>query len=108
MFTKVHPADFIEEFENSQYRDNFSRAGLATLFDYLEKLEVEKNKPEELNPGLICSQFEEYNSFESFLTDHGGNFDTLEQLMRHTDVFLSIPYNPVYDSNKTGFIIDKF
>ena len=42
MFTKVHPADFIEEFENSQYRDNFSRAGLATLFDYLEKLEVEK------------------------------------------------------------------
>ena len=47
--------------------DNFSRAGLFELFDYLN--EVDDNM--EFDPIAICCEFTEYENLEAYQNDYG-------------------------------------
>jgi len=68
--------DFVEEFKRYNRENQFTRAGLSALYDYLtEELENEY----ELDVIGLCCEFTEYKDFEEFKQDYD-TFDTLELL----------------------------
>lgn len=86
----VNQYDFIEEFRNIR-PDNFSYAGLISLFDYLEDYEESIGEETELDVIAICCDFSEFPSAldcacivsnEVFETEE----EALEYLMDHTTV----------------------
>ena len=65
----VNEYDFINEFENMNRQDNFSRAGLCTLFEMMEEYEESCDEELELDVIAICCQFSEY-TIEELLNDY--------------------------------------
>ena len=108
MFLKIHPVDFVYEFQHSEYKSKYSRGALLELFRHLEDCESIAGE-QELDQHWIVNTFKEYNSWDDFEVDYGDtlkrlDINTMDQLMEHTTV-LSIPYNP---NEPSGFIIEKF
>jgi hypothetical protein len=54
--------DFCEAFRKYGRGDNFTRAGLFALFDYLESYEQDTGEEVELDPIAICCDYSEYAS----------------------------------------------
>jgi hypothetical protein len=51
--------------------DNFSRAGLFELFDYLNEIDGDI----EFDPIAICCEFTEYENLEAYQNDYGEDCD---------------------------------
>ena len=62
--------EFVKAFENMGRQDNFSQAGLDTLFEMLEEFEEETGEELELDVIAICCQFTEY-TIDELLNDYG-------------------------------------
>ena len=61
------------EFRNwfEQHRpDNFSRAGLRALFDYLEEYEEDTGESIEFDPIALCVEYTEYDNIAEFQLDY--------------------------------------
>lgn len=56
----INEYDFIRAFEDMGRQDNFSRAGLSTLFEMMEEYEEQTGEEIELDVIAICCQFSEY------------------------------------------------
>lgn len=61
--------EFVKAFENMGRQDNFSQAGLDTLFEMLEEWEEEIGEELELDVIAICCQFTEY-AIDELLNDY--------------------------------------
>ena len=98
MFQHISEYDFIRAFEQVR-PDNFSRAGLSALYEYLEQLEEDIGNPIELDVIAICCEYSEYESLEEFQEDYGDDYQSIDEIEQVTIVI------PVDDS---GFIILQF
>ena len=98
MFQHISEYDFIRAFEQVR-PDNFSRAGLSALYEYLEQLEEDIGNPIELDVIAICCEYSEYKSLEEFQEDYGDDYQSIDEIEQVTTVI------SVDDS---GFIILQF
>ena len=98
MFQQINEYDFIKDFEQVR-PDNFSRAGLSALYEYLEQYEEDTGEQIELDVIAICCEYAEYESLEEFQEDYGDDYQSIDEIEQVTTVI------PVDDS---GFIILQF
>ena len=98
MFQHISEYDFIRAFEQVR-PDNFSRAGLSALYEYLEQLEEDIGNPIKLDVIAICCEYAEYESLEEFQEDYGDDYQSIDEIEQVTTVI------PVDDD---GFIILQF
>ena len=66
--------------------NNFSRAGLAALFDYITEYEEDCGVEMEFDPIALCCEFTEYENLKEFQEDYSTDFKTLEQISDDTQV----------------------
>ena len=64
MYTTVSFDDFANAFERKGRGDQFSRAGLRALFDYLEQSEEDLDMPLELDVIALCCEYAEVEADE--------------------------------------------
>lgn len=69
MKTTIDSYDFIKAFEELR-PDNFTRAGLNALFDYLEEFEADTGHEMELDVIAICCDFTEYETALEAANEH--------------------------------------
>lgn len=62
--------DFINEFENSYRKENFSYQGLEKLFDYFEQFETETGEQIELDIIAICCDFVEFENINELKKEY--------------------------------------
>lgn len=109
---------FMDEFRDSQYKNNFSYDGLHSLYDYLTDLEEDTGTDIDFDLVAICCDYREYQDIKEFLNDYpdtvgidkkdyeddddleGYEEDFLNELQNHTTVIR-------LDDHK-GFIIQYF
>ena len=60
--------------------DNFTRAGLVALFDYLEAFEAETGEEIELDVIALCCDFVEYENIAEFNSDYGTDFESRDEI----------------------------
>jgi hypothetical protein len=100
MIERMNLNRFREAFKVSQYANNFSYEGLASLFDFIESEEEENGKEMEFDTGVIVTRFAEYASISEFSKDYSVNCDTMGDVLGYTFAF-AIP-------GTQGFIIERF
>ena len=98
MIQTISEWDFARAFEQVR-PDNFSRAGLSALYEYLEDYEDSTGEQIELDVIAICCEYAEYESLEEFQEDYGDDYQSIDEIEQVTTVI------PVDDS---GFIILQF
>lgn len=64
MYTTVSFDDFANAFERKGRADQFSRAALRALFDYLEQMEEETGEQIELDVIALCCEYAEVEADE--------------------------------------------
>lgn len=64
MYTRLTFSDFANAFERKGRGDQFSRAGLRALFDYLEQMEEETGEQIELDVIEFCCEYIEVEADE--------------------------------------------
>ena len=98
MYQQIDEYDFVKAFEEIR-PNNFSRAGLFALYDYLEQYEEDTGKQIELDVIAICCEYAEYESLEEFQEDYGDDYQSIDEIEQVTTVI------PIDDD---GFIILQF
>ena len=98
MIIRVTECIFIERFEKSYYKDNFSNEALRELFDYLTSSECDGYQIE-LDVVAISCEFTEYSTLENFQKDYGEEYESIEDIENKTQVIR------LYSG---GFIIQNF
>ena len=83
MIKTITKYSFINEFQNSDRRKEFSYAGLKALFEYLEEAE-DKTNPIKLDIISLCCDFSEYEDINEYLKDYQTDlnkedYDTTEE-----------------------------
>ena len=85
MITTVDEYDFLQAFKSVR-PDNFTRAGLLALYDYLEQLEDELQEPMHLDVIAFCCEYSEYESLKEFKENYGEDYKSLEDIENSTTV----------------------
>ena len=85
MITTVDEYDFLQAFKSVR-PDNFTRAGLLALYDYLEQLEDELQEPMHLDVIAFCCEYSEYESLKEFKENYGEDYESLEDIKNSTTV----------------------
>ena len=98
MYQSINKYDFARAFEQLR-PNNFSRAGLFALYDYLEQYEEDTDEQIELDVIAICCEYAEYESLEEFQEDYGDDYESIEDIESETTV-ISV--------DDDGFIILQF
>ena len=107
MKTNVNFYDFSRWFENNR-PDNFSRAGLQSLYDWFEEYEEDTGEEIEFDPIAICCDFTEYEDIDEFKANYTcDKYKEIEDWDGVEDYTMTIPLgcgmNP-----KNGCIIQNF
>ena len=71
MKTTVTKSQFIESFRACGRENQFSRAALFALFEYLEEYENSTGEEIELDPIGICCEWAEYSSAREAANEYG-------------------------------------
>jgi hypothetical protein len=71
MKTKVTCQEFLDSFRRYDRANQFSRAGLVALFDYLEELERDTGDEYELDVIGLCVDFAEFDTAEDAAREYG-------------------------------------
>tara|TARA_R110000787_G_C13293208_1_gene433798 strand:+ start:81 stop:380 length:300 start_codon:yes stop_codon:yes gene_type:complete len=80
--------------------NNFSRAGLQSLFDYLEEYEKDCDTEIEFDPIALCCEYTEYEDLSEFHQNY-----CTEQ---YPDLDETRDYTQVIEVGKDSFIIQNF
>ena len=100
MKQSVNEYDFLKAFKECR-PNNFSRAGLFALYDYLEQYEDDTGEELELDVIALCCEYAEYDSLQEFQRDYGEkDFKSIEDIEERTTVILK--------HSEYGFIIQQF
>ena len=83
----INEFDFLQAFKQCR-PDNFSRAGLIALYDYLEQLEDDIGEEIELDVIALCCGFAEYDSLEEFQADYSEDYQTIGDIESDTTVIM--------------------
>jgi len=78
----------------------YSRAGLLSLFDYFEQLEIDADEPIDLDYLLASSEYIEFDSLDQFRASYGEDYPDLDSIREKTAVI------PIDSSG--AFIIENF
>jgi hypothetical protein len=79
MNKKINIYEFVNDFQKSQYKNNFSIQGLRALFDYFEELEKDLGEELEFDIIAICCDYTEYDTVEEFKKDYA-EFDNIKSI----------------------------
>jgi len=80
--------------------NNFSRAGLLSLYDYLGEYEEECDTELEFDPIALCCEYTEYEDLDEFHREYfKEDYPDLDELRDHTTVI---------EVGKNSFIIQDF
>ena len=79
----INEFDFVQAFKELR-PNNFSKAGLFALFDYLEQLEDDIGEETELDVIALCCEYAEYDSLAEFREDYGEDYNTMQDIEYHT------------------------
>lgn len=77
--------EFIDEFRDSQYKNNFSYEGLKALYEYFEEYEEVEGIEIELDIVAIACDWTEYDNFEG-IKEYYEDIETMEDLENITSV----------------------
>jgi len=67
--------------------NNFSRAGLNALFEYLEEYEDSTGEQIEFDPIALCCEYSEYDNIAEFHLDYGAeDYPDKDAIMDYTQV----------------------
>ena len=94
----INKFDFVQAFKELR-PNNFSKAGLFALFDYLEQLEDDIGEETELDVIALCCEYAEYDSLAEFREDYGEDYNTMQDIEYHTTVIMI---------DNESFIIQQF
>ena len=94
----INEFDFVQAFKELR-PDNFSKAGLFALYDYLEQLEDDIGEETELDVIALCCEYAEYDSLAEFREDYGEDYNTMQDIEYHTTVIMI---------DNESFIIQQF
>ena len=94
----INEFDFVQAFKELR-PNNFSRAGLFALYDYLEQLEDDIGEEIELDVIALCCEYAEYDSLAEFREDYGEDYNTMQDIEYHTTVIMI---------DNESFIIQQF
>ncbi len=82
----VNEYEFRRWFEENR-PNNFSRAGLIALFEYLEQYEEDTEEQIEFDPIALCCEYTEYDNIAEFHLDYDAeDFPDKEAIMDYTQV----------------------
>ena len=98
MKQSVNEYDFLKAFKECR-PNNFSRAGLFALYDYLEELYADTGEEIELDVIALCCEYAEYDSLAEFREDYGEDYNTMQDIEYHTTVIMI---------DNESFIIQQF
>ena len=87
MYQSIDKYDFARAFEQVR-PDNFSRAGLSALYEYLEDYEDSTGQQLELDVIAICCEDNEYDSLKEFQEDYSEDYESIEDIERETQVIM--------------------
>ena len=87
MFQHISEYDFIRAFEQVR-PDNFSRAGLSALYDYLEDYEDSTGEQIELDVIALCCAYTEYEDLAEFQEVYGDDYQSIEEIEHATQVIM--------------------
>jgi hypothetical protein len=87
MYQHVSEYDFARAFEQVR-PDNFSRAGLSALYDYLEDYEDSTGEQIELDVIALCCEYNEYEDLAEFQEDYGDDYQSIEEIEHATQVIM--------------------
>ena len=90
--------DFVRAFAEIR-PNNFTRAGLVALFNYLEAFEAETGEEIEFDVIGLCCDFTEYENIAEFNRDYGTDYESRDEI-RETTI--------VIDVDDEAFIIQAF
>jgi hypothetical protein len=82
--------------------NNFSRAGLTELFDWLEEWEESVGEEVEFDPIALCVEYTEYENIEEFQLNYGNDHE------KYPDIDSLYDYTQVIPVGTDGFIIQDF
>ena len=99
MHVTINSFDFINAFEDYGRENQFSRAALFALFDYLEELEQDIGEDMELDVIGICCDYTEYESLEEFQEQCNDSYKSIEDIEDETTVIRL---------DDGGFIVQNF
>ena len=94
----INEFDFVQAFKELR-PNNFSKAGLFALYDYLEQLEDDIGEEIELDVIALCCEYAEYDSLAEFREDYGEDYNTMQDIEYHTTVIMI---------DNESFIIQQF
>ena len=89
--------DFVQAFENHNRQNQFTRAGLSALYDFLEEYSEELGENLELDVIALCCDFTEFPRVSDALKEY--NFSHYDELASST---LIIP------TDDGGLLIQEF
>jgi hypothetical protein len=84
----VNRNDFAQAFKDFGREDNFTLAGLNSLFDYLEGIEEDTGSEIELDVIALCCDYSEYDNLAAFRDDYGDEYKTMEDVQDATTVIM--------------------
>lgn len=85
--------------------NNFSRAGLIALYDFLEQYEEETGEQIEFDPIALCCDYTEYEDLDEFKANYTcQEYQELENWDDLEDYTMTIPLGSGLDSKKSCII----
>lgn len=86
MIKTINFSQFCDEFNGSQYENNFTYEGKQALFDYIEGMDEATGAAIECDIIAFCCEYTEYNSALEAAQDHG--YEESVDLKPHKNVDL--------------------
>ena len=87
MKQSINEYDFLKAFKECR-PNNFSRAGLFALYDYLEQYEDDTGEEIELDVIALCCEYAEYDNLEEFQADYSEDYQTIGDIESDTTVIM--------------------
>tara|TARA_R100000781_G_C3967077_1_gene88785 strand:- start:140 stop:463 length:324 start_codon:yes stop_codon:yes gene_type:complete len=85
--------------------NNFSRAGLEALYDFLEQYEEETGEQIEFDPIALCCDYTEYEDLDEFKANYTcDKYQQLENWDELEDYTMTMPLGSGLDSKKSCII----
>jgi hypothetical protein len=108
MKQNVSEHDFIDGFQDSQYKDNFSFKGLRALYDYLIDYEEDCGTETEFDIVAIACDFSEYENLKEFHHDCD-TYETMKDVEDNNSViYVDEPNDWSDPDGEARFIIQNF
>ena len=98
MITTINEYDFLQAFKSVR-PDNFTKAGLSALYNYLEDLGEATGQQVELDVVALCCEYAEYENLKEFRNDYGKWYETMEDVAHSTELIMI---------DEDSFIVQQF